>query len=170
MRTKPAIQRDLLGAAVLHVRSGRAVSRSSLATALGLAPSTIGLYVEQLIHDGFVDESGFEREGLVGRPKRILTTSAKAGCFAGIEFNAERVQAVRVDFSGNQVASRVKWLRGDGNTRNVLQAIKSVVTLLQRNAREPLLAIGVGAPGIVDPATGVSASYSLIPDWDRVPL
>src|SRR4051812_26690977 len=107
MRKSPAIQRDLLGAAVLHLRRQRAASRSSLAVALGLAPSTAGLYVDQLIESGYVDESGLE-QGLVGRPKRRLATQAGAGWFAGVEFNAERVQAVAVDFSGRHVGSQSK--------------------------------------------------------------
>ncbi len=169
MRTKPAIQRDLLGAAVLQVRSGRAVSRSSLAAALGLAPSTVGLYVDQLIAGGYIDESGLDR-GPIGRPKRRLTPQPGAGWFAGVEFNAERVQAVRVDFAGQRVASQVKRLPGTADTRTVLQAIKTCVAALGKNAQGPLLAIGAGAPGVVDPRTGVSAEYAFFPGWHDVSL
>ena len=169
MRKNPAIQRDLLGAAVLHLRSGRAVSRSSLAVALGVAPSTVGLYVDQLIADGYIDESGLE-QGPLGRPKRRLATQAGAGWFAGVEFNAERVQVVSVDFAGERVGSQSKWLPDDADSKAVLQAIKTVVAALARNARGPLLAIGAGAPGVVDPQAGVGVHYSFIPDWQNVPL
>lgn len=169
MRTSPAIQRDVLGAAILHVRRGRAVSRGALATALGVAPSTAGICVDQLIGDGYVDESGLE-QGPVGRPKRTLATLGGAGWFAGVEFNAERVQAVRVDFSGKLVASQVNWLPDEGDARSVVQAIKGVIGTLAKTAKGPLLAVGAGAPGIVDPATGVSGGYAYIPGWDGVPL
>lgn len=169
MRKNPAIQRDLLGAAVLHLRSGRAVSRSSLAVALGLAPSTIGLYVDQLIADGYVDESGLE-QGPLGRPKRRLATQPGAGWFAGVEFNAERVQAVSVDFSGQRVAAQSRWLPAGADTRTVVQAIKTVVGTLAKTTAGPLLAIGTGAPGVVDPEAGVGAEYAFIPDWRNVPL
>jgi predicted NBD/HSP70 family sugar kinase len=169
MRTKPAMQRDLLSAAVLHVRSGKAVSRSSLATTLGLAPSTAGLYVDQLIGDGYVNESGVER-GAVGRPKRTLTTVSDAGWFAGVEFNAERVQAVRVDFSGKLVAAHSRPLPDGSDAKAVLQAIKSIVASLAKNTKQRLLAIGVGAPGVVDPETGVSSGYALIREWESVPI
>ncbi len=169
MRKNPAIQRDLLAAAVLHLRSGRAVSRSSLAVALGLAPSTVGLYVDQLIADGYVDESGLE-QGPLGRPKRRLATLRGAGWFAGVEFNAERVQAVSVDFSGRRVTAQSKWLPDGADTRTVLQAIKTVVGTLAKNTPGQLLAIGAGAPGVVDPDTGVSAHYAFIPDWRNVAL
>jgi predicted ArsR family transcriptional regulator len=144
MRTKPAVQRDLLSAAVLHVRSGRAVSRSSLANTLGLAPSTAGLYVDQLIGDGYVNESGLER-GMVGRPKRTLTTVSEAGWFAGVEFNAERVQAVRVDFSGKLIAAELKPLSDDADAKSVLQAIKATVGSLAKNTKQTLLAVGTSA-------------------------
>jgi len=169
MRTSPAIQHDLLGAAVLHLRSGRAASRSTLAVALGLAPSTVGLYVDQLIADGYVDESGLE-QGPLGRPKRRLATQRTAGWFAGVEFNAERVQAVSVDFSGQRVAALSKWLPDDADTRTVLNAIKALLAGLEKNAQGPLLAIGAGAPGVVDPRAGVGAHYAFIADWRNVPL
>jgi predicted NBD/HSP70 family sugar kinase len=169
MRTNVALQRELLGAAVLHLRSGRAVSRSSLAVALGVAPSTVGLYVDQLIEDGYVDESGLE-QGPLGRPKRRLATLPGAGWFAGVEFNAERVQAVSVNFSGQRVTSQSKWLPDDADTRTVLQAIKTVVSTLAKNTPGPLLALGVGAPGVVDPQSGVGAHYAFIPDWRNIPL
>jgi predicted NBD/HSP70 family sugar kinase len=169
MRTKPAIQRDLLRAAILQVRRGRAASRSSLAAALGLAPSTAGLYVDQLIAAGYVSEAGLER-GSVGRPKRMLNTRSGAGWFAGVEFNAERVQAVRVDFSGKLVAAQARPLAEDGDADAALRVITTAIGMLAKGTREPLLAIGVGAPGIVDPATGLSEHYPLIANWDRVPL
>lgn len=169
MRTKLAIQRDLLGATVLQVRNGRAVSRGALARALGVAPSTAGVCVDQLIADGYVDESGLE-QGPAGRPRRTLATLGAAGWFAGVEFNAERVQAVRVDFSGKLVASQVKWLPDEGDARSVVTAIKGVVSALAKGAEGPLLAVGAGAPGIVDPASGVSGGYPFIPGWNGVPL
>jgi predicted NBD/HSP70 family sugar kinase len=169
MRINQALQRESLGSAVLHVRSGTAVSRSSLAVALQLAPSTVGLYIDQLIADGYVDETGLE-QGPVGRPKRRLTTLPGAGWFAGVEFNAERVQVVAVDFSGKKIASHSKWLPDDADTRTLLQAIKTMVASLAKSAPGRLLAVGAGAPGVVDPEAGVGAHYAFIPDWRNVPL
>jgi predicted NBD/HSP70 family sugar kinase len=129
----------------------------------------VGLYVDQLSADGYVDESGLE-QGPLGRPKRRLTAQASAGWFAGVEFNAERVQAVSVDFAGQRISAQSKWLPDDADTRTVLQAIKSAMSALARNAPGPLLAIGAGAPGVVDPRAGIAADYAFIPDWQNVPL
>src|SRR5271156_1432873 len=169
MRKNPADQRELLAAAALHVRSGRANSRSALADLMGLSRSTAGLYVDQLIASGHLNESGLE-QGAMGRPKRTLATAPGAGWFAGVEFNAERVQAVRVDFSGQATGSQTKPLRSDPDTRTVLHEIKAAVATLSKNAKGPLLAIGAGAPGVVDPSRGMGLHYAFIPDWKNVPI
>lgn len=169
MRTTPALLRDLLAATVLHVRSGRATARSTLAASLGLAPSTVGLYVDQLIADGCLDESGVVRGG-VGRPQRMLATRPEAGWFAGIELNAGRLQAVRVDFAGKPVGAYARTFEPRPRTRTMLRAIETAVAALARGTRTPLLAIGVGAPGVVDPITGVGTSYSMVTDWKQVPI
>jgi len=40
-----------------HVRASSGISRVELARALGLAPSTAGLYVERLIKEAFLEET-----------------------------------------------------------------------------------------------------------------
>ena len=169
MRKNPADQRELLAAAVLHVRSGRANSRSALADLMGLSRSTAGLYVDQLIASGHLNESGLQ-QGAMGRPKRTLASAPGAGWFAGVEFNAERIQVVRVDFSGRATGSQTKPIRSNPDTRTVLHEIKAAVALLSTNAAGPLLAIGAGAPGVVDPNRGVGLHYAFIPDWKNVPI
>jgi predicted NBD/HSP70 family sugar kinase len=169
MRQNPIDQRQLIATVVLHVRSQRATSRSTLADLMGLSRSTVGLYVDQLIARGYLHELGLE-QGAMGRPKRTLTTVPEAGWFAGVELNAERLQAVRVDFSGRVMASRIIPLPPDTDTRTAMQEIKAAVAAISKKAGGPLLSIGVGAPGVVDPRQGVGMHYAFIPDWKNVPI
>lgn len=155
--------------AILHIRSGRATSRRTLADVMALSPTTAGFYVDQLISSGYVQETGLEQAGM-GRPKRSLSTKAEAGWFAGIEFNAERVQAVRVDFSGKLTASNLRPLPEGANTAAILKEVKRAVTALRQDASSPLLGIGIGAPGIVDPELGLGLDYAFVPDWKKVPV
>ena len=46
----------MLGSTILHLRNRRATSRTSLARALGASASTLCLYVDQLIAQGYVLE------------------------------------------------------------------------------------------------------------------
>ncbi len=165
----PAELRHNLAQAVLNVRSGRASSRRTLAEVLRLSPSTTGYYVDQLIASGHLVESGLE-QGRMGRPKRVLATLPGAGWFAGIEFNAERIQAVRVDFSGAQGHTRTRSLPEDADASLVMTGMVALIRELRTRAAGPLLGIGVGAPGVVDPESGVAVHYSFLAGWRNVPV
>lgn len=155
--------------AILHIRSGRATSRRTLADVMALSPTTAGFYVDELINSGYIQETGLEQSGK-GRPKRSLSTTADAGWFAGVEFNAERIQAVRVDFSGKLTASNLRPLPEGANTAAILKEVKRAARALQQDTSSPLLGIGVGAPGIVDPELGLGLDYAFVPDWKNVPV
>ncbi len=169
MRKKPADVRQLAAQTVLHVRSGRGTSRKALADLLDLSPSTSGLYVDQMITSGFLRESGLERGGM-GRPKRRLETIPEAGWFAGVEFNAERVQAVRLDFAGGLSGAVVRRLRPGMLTQEVVAEIHEAVAALAVLKAGALLGVGAGVPGVVDSAAGVARQYDFIPDWREVSL
>ena len=165
----PDDQRQITAQIITHVRSQHATSRRTLADELRISPTTAGQYVDQLIASGHLNESGIE-QGAMGRPKRRLTTVPDAGWFAGVEFNAGRVQAVRVDFSGQIIATQTRPLPADADTNMVMQEIKTAVAALTKGGRGDMLSIGAGAPGVVDPQQGLALRYSFIPDWKNVPV
>ncbi len=169
MRKNPIFQGDTLGAAVLQVRSGRATSRTTLAKALGISPSTTGLYVDQLIAENYLNESGLN-QGPMGRPRRILTTRSEAGWFAGVEFNAHRIQAVGVDFSGALKTTVELILPAEVIADQVIKSILNCVSKLAESMQGPLLSVGLGVPGLVDAQAGVGLHYAFIPDWNHVPV
>lgn len=165
----PEDQRHLLAQAVLHVRSQRATSRRELADVMRLSPTTAGQYADQLIASGHLNENGVEK-GPMGRPKRSLSLNPGAGWFAGIEFNAERIQGVRVDFSGVKAASVTTSLPGSVTPQAVIAEIGKMITALAEGAMGHLYGIGAGVPGIVDPASGIARDYAFIEGWKDVPL
>lgn len=169
MRRKPSDHRALLASTLLHLRSRRATSRTALAKALGASASTLGLYVDQLIAMNLVEELGLGRAN-VGRPQRLLGLRASAGWFGGIEFNAHRVQAVYVDFSGKVQASEKHDLPENPDMPTVLRAIVDVMDKLSAGRTQPLLGIGIGAPGIVDRKRGIARYFSFVKQWKDVPI
>jgi predicted NBD/HSP70 family sugar kinase len=168
MRNPEELRRNL-AQAIIHIRSQRATSRRTLADVMALSPTTAGFYVDQLIGSGHVHETGLEQVGM-GRPKRSLGTKADAGWFAGVEFNAERVQAVRVDFSGRLTASQQRPLPEGVSTEIILKEVKNVLTALRQDSSTPLLGIGIGAPGVIDPELGLGLDYAFVADWKKVPV
>lgn len=169
MRKNTVFLRETLAAAILHVRSGRATSRTTLAKALGISPSTVGLYVDRLIAEKFLDESGVN-QGRMGRPQRLLTAVPAAGWFAGVEFNAQRLQASAVDFGGAQISSVVTALPGNVTAEMVIQTVVASVVKLAGTMQGPLLSVGLGLPGLVDPERGIGLRFAFIPDWNDVPV
>lgn len=165
----PNEARQNLANAILHVRSQRATSRRTLANEMRLSPTTAGFYVDRLIGAGYLREDGLEH-GPTGRPKRTLGAVAGAGWFAGLEFTAERVQAVRVDFCGKMTASELRPLPENADTAEVMAEVKKLVAAMTRGAGGPLLGIGVGAPGVVDPQRGVGVECAFFQNWKNVPV
>lgn len=164
-----ADQQQLQTKMILEVRSGRAKSRRTLALALNLSPTTAGQYVDDLIGLGYLMETGLE-QGPLGRPKRMLRLKREKGWFAGIEFNAERVQAVRVDFEGTKTGGVVRRLHEDADAGRVWGDIGEMIEALREGADGPLLGIGMGVPGVVDLERGVGVEYAFLAGWREVPV
>jgi predicted NBD/HSP70 family sugar kinase len=169
MRNKPEVQIALLATAILHVRSKRAESRTALSKLMNLSPSTAGLYIDDLIEKKLVVESGLD-QGAKGRPKRHLEVCSDAGWFAGIEFNADRLRAISIDFAGKQIKSIVTPFAHGVTRDDVLREIDQSFAVLRQDSQGTLLSIGVGVPGVVDPLEGIAINYSFIPDWQNVPI
>lgn len=169
MRKQPADHRAMLGSAILNLRSRHATSRSSLARALGASASTLSLYVEQLMAEGYVRETGLDKANL-GRPRRLLDLVPEAGWFAGLEFNAQRVSAVVVDFSGRCLNVENQELPEGADAAQVLRSLVNLVDKLRKAQPTPLLGIGVGVPGLVDRKKGVGRFFSFIRKWEKVPV
>lgn len=169
MRSSLHDQTKLSAQIILQVRSGRANSRRGLADVTGVSPSTTGLYVDQLIQSGLLMETGFV-QGKMGRPKRNLSTVAEAGWYAGLEFHAGRIQAVRVDFSGNLVNTSSFPIQRQPTAAQVLDQLANAVRILGGNDTNKLLGIGVGAPGVADPQSGTGLYYAFIDAWRNVPV
>jgi predicted NBD/HSP70 family sugar kinase len=164
-------QAQIAARVVLLVRSERANSRRSLSTLARLSATTAGMYVDDLIARGLLHESGLQRGGM-GRPKRLLTVKRDAGWFLGLEFNAERAQAVAVDFGGTVLRSEMANLPPGAKADVVVSALTELLKSLaqQVDGTAPLMGIGVGAPGLVEPQRGVALHYAFIPGWRNVML
>ncbi|MEN3943592.1 ROK family protein [Prosthecobacter sp. SYSU 5D2] len=169
MRQKTSDLRYLYASIILHVRSGTATSRTTLASTLGISASTVGIYVDQLLATGHLTETGLEH-GSMGRPKRMLRTSAVPGWFAGVEFTANRVQLTGVDFAGMAMGAMEIPLPNKPAAPEIQHLIFDALKHMIHEQPLRLLGIGVGAPGLVNTGTGVCLRFDFIPGWENIPL
>ena len=158
-------QADLLQ----RVRARDGLSRVELARSLNLAPSTVGIYVEHLVEEGFLFE-GKAAERDFGRPPTILALNPQGGRFIGVDFEARNMMAVAVDFSQRPLKQFHDTIAVAEPVDNILLKIEHAIETVSADDDRKVLGIGVGVPGVIDPAKGIALSYKHIKGWERVPL
>jgi N-acetylglucosamine repressor len=152
-----------------RVRARPGISRVALARELKLAASTVGNYVGRLITEGFLAESDKAvRES--GRPPTTLRLNPEGGQFIGVDFEARNIMAMAVDFSDTPLKQTHKSIQRSDSVSDIVTKIERAITEVLPDNRGRLLAIGIGAPGLVDPLGGISLQYKYIKGWKNVSL
>lgn len=158
-----------IGASLVRcLRVSGPLSRVSLARELGVAPSTVGLHVDQMIGEGFLTETVASPSSR-GRPPTLLELNPVAGQFIGVDFDARTMFATSVDFAQQKLKSQSDAIRHDDNADGVTQRMAAVIDEVADSDR-PVLGIGVAVPGTVDAERGLGLSYRFIRGWRNVPL
>ncbi|HMA35349.1 MAG TPA: ROK family transcriptional regulator [Chloroflexia bacterium] len=141
------------------------ISRLEISRRSGLSPATVTIVVNDLIDKGIVVESGSE-ESEGGRPRRLTTINPEYGYFIGVDCGETQIQVELFDLTLRARAVR-KLPMSPGNTtpqQVVALIVEAIETLLAGHgiARSRIVSVGIGVPGLVDPATGVSI---FAPNW-----
>jgi len=152
-----------------RVRAQPGISRISLARKLRIAPSTIGSYTSRLITEGFLLNSK-NGDYEVGRPPMALRLNPEGGQFIGVDFEARNIMAMAVDFSDRPIRQAHKTIQKSDSASVIIKKIEQAITEVLPEDRARLLAIGVGVPGLVDPANGIAIQYKYINNWKNIPL
>jgi predicted NBD/HSP70 family sugar kinase len=152
-----------------RVRAQEGLSRIELARSLNLAPSTVGIYVNHLVEQGYLFE-GKATERDFGRPPTILALNPQGGRFIGVDFEARNIMAVAVDFSQRPLKRFHDTIAVGEPVENILKKIEHAIETLVADDERTALGIGVGVPGVIDPANGIARSYKHIKGWEDVPL
>ncbi len=133
------------------------ISRIQIAKNLGLDKSTISSIVAELLGIGLVKETAEGEAGPQGGRKPVyLTLNRSYGCVLGVELRPEAYNAVAVDLEGNVLYSKFELLqsRGDNLAENFLEVTGRLREEIARTGI-PLLGIGVGLSGVVNPHKGI---------------
>lgn len=165
--SKQQAMADAEAALIREVRRQEASSRVQLARRLGLAPSTVGVYVDRLIGEGYLRE-GPKIQTRSGRPATVVELNPQAGEFIGVDFDARLIVATSIDFSQQVQRRAQRTVLTSDTAPDVLAKIEEVISELARPAA--LLGIGVAVPGAVDSDEGIARHYEYIPGWQDVPL
>ncbi|MEU6843009.1 ROK family transcriptional regulator [Streptomyces sp. NPDC046716] len=134
----------------------------------GLSRPTVADLVERLTASGLVavvGEAGAQRRGPNAKLYGIVADRAH---LAALDVRTEGVRLVVSDLLGTVLAEAAAPVAAGEETG---AAVERAVALLERTAKEvgagPLHTVGVGAPGLIDPATGELRDSSGLPLWHR---
>jgi N-acetylglucosamine repressor len=137
----------------MALRTLQPISRSELASALGLTAATMTNLVSELGQLGFVTETR-STEKQLGRRPTLLRLNAEVATFVGVEISRTHVSGVLTDFEGGileQVSQRAAAHQGVEATLAITNA---VIRRLWRSEVPPI-GIGVGVPGPVNSSEGI---------------
>ncbi|WP_328497589.1 ROK family transcriptional regulator [Streptomyces sp. NBC_00414] len=134
----------------------------------GLSRPSVADLVERLAAAGLigvVGESGEQRRGPNARLYGIVADRAH---LAALDVRTEGVSVVVADLLGTVLAEASVPIADETDTA---PAVEQAVALVERTAKEAgvegLHTVGIGAPGLIDPATGELRNSSGLPEWHR---
>lgn len=134
----------------------------------GLSRPTVADLVERLTAAGLVavvGESGEQRRGPNARLYGIVADRAH---LAALDVRTQGVRVLVSDLLGAVLAeASVPIGTGAGTARAVERAVALVEHAVKASGARALHTVGIGAPGLIDPATGELRDSTGLPEWHR---
>ncbi|MDQ0814521.1 putative NBD/HSP70 family sugar kinase [Streptomyces sp. B3I7] len=134
----------------------------------GLSRPTVADLVERLAVADLIEVVGESGEQRRGPNARLYGIVAGRAHLAALDVRTEGVTVVVADLLGAVLAEASVPI-GDGTGTG--PAVEQAVTLVERTAKEAgvdrLHTVGIGAPGLIHPATGELRDSSGLPEWHR---
>jgi len=133
------------------------ISRIQIAKNLGLDKSTISSIVAELLNSSIITEHAEGKAGPQGGRKPVyLTLNRSYGSVLGIELRPESYTAVAVDLVGDILYSKFELIRLSGaNFKEIFFDVTRRLRAELARIEAPLLGIGVGVSGVVNPQKGI---------------
>jgi glucokinase-like ROK family protein len=143
------------------------ISRADIARTTRLTKTTVSNIVGEQIQEGFVEETGLgTSDG--GKPPILLRVVEDARCFIGIDLANSEFRGGIVNLRG-EVSHRTHLPLDKHNGGSALDLAYTLIEKLLAAYDQPIGGIGIGAPGLIDPQSGVIRRAVNL-DWQDLPL
>lgn len=157
-------------AIVATLRGKEPLTLSEITTETGLSRPTMRGFVSRLVEQGWVREVDAQPASRgAGRPAARFQFAPRAGVVAGVDVGVHTVRVIVLDLAGDTIVEAEENLAADLSRDDRVDAVISAIESSLGGRDTPLLALGVGAPGVVGPDGRIITSPPL-PDWDDLPL
>lgn len=134
----------------------------------GLSRPTVADLVERLGAAGLIAVAGEAKEQRRGPNAKLYGIVAGLAHLAALDVRTESVAVVVSDLVGEALAEAALPITGDTGTG---PAVDRAVELVERTVKDAgadrLHTVGIGAPGLIDPASGELRDSTGLPAWHR---
>jgi predicted NBD/HSP70 family sugar kinase len=141
-------------------------SRAEIARATGLTRTTVSNLVAELIDENLVHELGPAEAESAGKPPTLLSLNQSGRAIVTVDLSHQPFEGAVMDLSGT-ILFRTRAARAAVGAEAIEIAADVIATCLH-HASAPVLGIGVGTPGMIDPDGGIREAAHL--EWHEVPL
>ena len=166
--TRHDSRRSNLGTTLELVSSQGATSRAEIARQTGLSRAAVSSLVGELIESGLLRELG-QGTAAGGKPPTLLALKERGRDIVALDLGRRPFRGALVDLSG-RIHERIEADAepiapvGDRAHQVAIELIESLIA----KATAPVLGIGVGTPGVIDPDGTVLEAANL--DWHGLDL
>ncbi|WP_224275854.1 ROK family transcriptional regulator, partial [Streptomyces sp. LS1784] len=131
----------------------------------GLSRPTVADLLERLQRTGLVAVVGERGEQRRGPNARLYALVASRAHLAAFDVRSGGVSLVVADLAGRSLAVAEVPVEGDGGPDTAGAIVATLLEAARGAGVERLHTVAVGAPGLVDPATGRLQSTGKLPGW-----
>ncbi|MYU25549.1 ROK family transcriptional regulator [Streptomyces sp. SID8352] len=169
MRASPSTARAINDRLALRLlQSEGPLTATQLKQLTGLSRPTVADLVERLAAAGLIEVAGESRAQRRGPNARLYGIVADRAHLAALDVRTEGVAVAVADLLGRMLAEGSVPVGPDTATG---PAVERTVTLVERTVKEAGAeqphTVTIGAPGLIDPATGDLHHTTGLPEWHR---
>ncbi len=144
------------------------ISRADVARVTGLTRTTVSQAVGMLLDQRLVREIG-QGASTGGKTPILLNVPQNARNLIGVDLGSDAFSGAIVDLRGH-VRHRLSLPLDGRQGQDALELAYELIDSLQARVTSPLLGIGVGVPGVINPTKGSSIHWAVNLSWLDLPL
>jgi predicted NBD/HSP70 family sugar kinase len=150
------------------------ITRPELLRTTGLSRPTVDKIIEGLKEAGIATEVGTQHVGSrSGRRPTLISLDGSSKFIIGIDLEFPPVRAVIADLNSIIIIRKQLTLGLTDAREDILNRLQKMIHAMIKESGVPrgsLLGIGVGIPGVIDYANGISQNIERLNDWSEVPI
>ena len=143
------------------------ISRAEVARVTRLTRTTVSELVNGLLKEGLVVEAGVG-ESMGGKSPILLSVVQDSRFLIGLNLAQDKFTGAIVNLRG-EIKEMVEIPVQDSNGEKALEFVYQIIDQLIKKRIKPIVAIGVGTPGLVNTRDGIVVN-SVNLDWQDLPL